>query len=93
MPIGWQAIPRAKGSENTLVLGELNAYSQEDALDVLAYTRFIDRAAAELGNDALLGGVVGVINPAPFDGESPARNCCHDPVNATTRTILVTETI
>lgn len=44
--------PTGQGSENTLILGDLNSYAREDPLTVLADAGFTDLAAAELGTDA-----------------------------------------
>ena len=44
--------PTGQGSENILILGDLNAYAKEDPLTVLADAGFTDLAASELGDDA-----------------------------------------
>ncbi|EPX80089.1 ExeM/NucH family extracellular endonuclease [Litoreibacter arenae] len=44
--------PTGQGSANTLILGDLNSYAQEDPLTTLAGAGFTDLAAAELGDDA-----------------------------------------
>ncbi|MFA3919529.1 ExeM/NucH family extracellular endonuclease [Ruegeria hyattellae] len=44
--------PTGQGSENVLILGDLNSYAKEDPLSVLSDAGFTDLAAAELGSDA-----------------------------------------
>ncbi|MDP5219851.1 ExeM/NucH family extracellular endonuclease [Ruegeria sp. 2205SS24-7] len=44
--------PTGQGSENVLILGDLNAYAKEDPLTVLSDAGYTDLAAAELGDDA-----------------------------------------
>ena len=59
--------PTGQGSENTLILGDLNAYAQEDPLTVLADAGFTDLAAAELGDDAysfVFDGQIGTLDYA-----------------------------
>ncbi len=59
--------PTGQGSENTLILGDLNAYAQEDPLTTLADAGFTDLAAAELGDDAysfVFDGQIGTLDYA-----------------------------
>lgn len=44
--------PTGQGSENVLILGDLNSYAKEDPLTVLSDAGYTDLAAAELGDDA-----------------------------------------
>ncbi|EBA10599.1 ExeM/NucH family extracellular endonuclease [Roseobacter sp. CCS2] len=59
--------PTGQGSENTLILGDLNAYAKEDPLTVLADAGFTDLAAAELGDAAysfVFDGQIGTLDYA-----------------------------
>lgn len=59
--------PTGQGSENTLILGDLNAYAMEDPLTTLADAGFTDLAAAALGNDAysyVFDGQIGTLDYA-----------------------------
>lgn len=63
--------PTGQGSENTLILGDLNAYAQEDPLTVLADAGFADLAAAELGDEAysfVFDGQIGTLDYALANG-------------------------
>ncbi|MEM8754819.1 MAG: endonuclease/exonuclease/phosphatase family protein, partial [Pseudomonadota bacterium] len=49
----WLAAdPTGTGAENQLILGDLNAYAEEDPLDVLAAAGFVDVAAELIGEEA-----------------------------------------
>ncbi len=59
--------PTGQASENTLILGDLNAYAREDPLQVLADAGFTDLAALELGSDAysfVFDGQIGTLDYA-----------------------------
>ncbi|MBU2993318.1 ExeM/NucH family extracellular endonuclease [Octadecabacter sp. 1_MG-2023] len=59
--------PTGQGSENTLILGDLNAYAKEDPLTTLSDAGFTDLAATELGDDAysyVFDGQVGTLDYA-----------------------------
>lgn len=59
--------PTGQGSENTLILGDLNAYAQEDPLTTLADAGFTDLAATELGDAAysyVFDGQIGTLDYA-----------------------------
>ena len=43
-PIGWPLIQLGKGSENTLIIGDLNAYAMEDPITALEDAGFTDLA-------------------------------------------------
>ena len=63
--------PTGQGSENTLILGDLNAYAQEDPLTTLADAGFTDLAAAELGDSAysfVFDGQIGTLDYALANG-------------------------
>lgn len=63
--------PTAQGSENVLILGDLNAYAQEDPVQVLASEGFIDLAAQALVSDAysyVFDGQVGTLDYALANG-------------------------
>jgi predicted extracellular nuclease len=59
--------PTGQGSENSLILGDLNAYANEDPLTVLADAGYTDLAAQALGEDAysyVFDGQVGTLDYA-----------------------------
>ena len=59
--------PTDQGSENTLILGDLNAYAKEDPLTALSDAGFTDLAAAELGDAAysyVFDGQIGTLDYA-----------------------------
>lgn len=59
--------PTGQGSDNTLILGDLNAYGREDPLTALADAGYTDLAAQELGDDAysyVFDGQVGTLDYA-----------------------------
>ncbi|PTX57616.1 putative extracellular nuclease [Litoreibacter ponti] len=59
--------PTGQGSENTLILGDLNAYAREDPLTVLADAGYTDLAAATLGENAysfVFDGQIGTLDYA-----------------------------
>ena len=59
--------PTGQGSENTLILGDLNAYAREDPLTTLAEAGYTDLAAQELGDDAysfVFDGQIGTLDYA-----------------------------
>lgn len=59
--------PTGQGSENTLILGDLNAYAKEDPLSVLGDAGFTDLAASLLGDAAysfVFDGQIGTLDYA-----------------------------
>ena len=59
--------PTGQGSENTLILGDLNAYAKEDPLTALSDAGYTDLAAAELGDSAysyVFDGQIGTLDYA-----------------------------
>ncbi|SDW62073.1 ExeM/NucH family extracellular endonuclease [Litoreibacter albidus] len=59
--------PTGQGSENTIILGDLNAYAREDPLTTLADAGFTDLAAANLGDSAysyVFDGQIGTLDYA-----------------------------
>jgi predicted extracellular nuclease len=66
--VDWLASdPTGQGSENTLILGDLNAYARENPLTILADAGYTDLAAQELGDDAysyVFDGQIGTLDYA-----------------------------
>ncbi|CTQ49475.1 ExeM/NucH family extracellular endonuclease [Jannaschia donghaensis] len=59
--------PTGQGAENILILGDLNAYAQEDPIRELEADGFTDLAAQELGDDAysfVFDGLIGTLDYA-----------------------------
>lgn len=59
--------PTGQGAENTLILGDLNAYAREDPITTLADAGYTDLAAQELGDDAysfVFDGQIGTLDYA-----------------------------
>lgn len=63
--------PTGQGSENTMILGDLNAYGMEDPLTTLKAAGYVDLANAALGDAAysyVFGGQVGTLDYALASG-------------------------
>jgi predicted extracellular nuclease len=63
--------PTGQGAQNSLILGDLNAYAKEDPLTTLADAGYIDLAAQELGDAAysyVFDGQIGTLDYALANG-------------------------